>query len=238
MVARQEWSNAQYARVAGFLYLMIIALGIYGQFGIKDSMITADEASTYQNIVTGEWLWRSGIIIDLIMQILDVPVMVIMYLLLKRTDKNLALMGLLFNMIQTVILVANKMVILTPVILINSSTYLQSFSLSQIHTQVYLLTDLHDYGLGIGLIFFGLSCLVYGYLIFHSTYFPNILGIMMATAGMAYLVNSVTLILAPQYSEYVFYVLVFSFIGELSFSLWLLIKGIKKSASPASIAKG
>ena len=71
------------------------------------------------------------------------------------------------------------------------------------------------------------ACLTYGYLIFKSDYFPNILGILMANAGLCYIINSVVLILAPQYSGDVFLILLFSLLGELSFALWLMIKGVK-----------
>ena len=45
---------------------------------------------------------------------------------------------------------------------------------------------------------------------------------------LCYLINSLTLILAPQYSGDIFLILLFSLIEELSFSLWLIIKGVRK----------
>ncbi len=85
----------------------------------------------------------------------------------------------------------------------------------------------HDYGFGIGLIFFGCECLVAGYLIFKSGYFPRILGIMIQIAGICYLLNSFTLILSPALAHALFpAILLPSFIGELSMCLWLLFKGV------------
>ena len=154
--------------------------------------------------------------------------MIILFLLLKNVNKYLALLGVLFNIIQTAVLVVNKMSLIVVTILINNPAYNEAFDANQIHAQIYLLTDIHDYGFGLGLIFFGFACLTYGYLIFKSDYFPNILGVLMSIAGLCYLINSVVLILTPQYSEDVFLVLLFSLIGELSFSLWLLVKGVKE----------
>jgi hypothetical protein len=48
----------------------------------------------------------------------------------------------------------------------------------------------------------------------------------MAIAGLSYLANSFTLILAPAYSGRIFFVLVFALIGELSLCLWLMVKGV------------
>ncbi len=222
-----KYSLSKYARIGGVLYLLIIVLGALGQIVIRGSVITMNAATTYQNLVASNTLWRIGIIGDIMMHILDIPLMIILFLLLKNVNKYLALLGVLFNVIQTAVLVVNKMSLIVATVLINNPSYTKAFDADQIHAQVYLLTDVHDYGFGLGLIFFGFACLTYGYLIFKSNYFPNVLGVLMGNAGLCYLINSLVLILAPQYSEDVFLVLLFSLIGELSFSLWLLVKGVK-----------
>jgi len=48
----------------------------------------------------------------------------------------------------------------------------------------------------------------------------------MAIAGLSYLTNSFTLILAPTYSTMIFPILVLPFIGESSLCLWLIVKGV------------
>ncbi len=225
---KKEVSLSKYARIGGFLYLMIILLGAFGQIVIRGSVVTADATSTYQNLIASDTLWRIGTIGDLLMHALDIPLMIILFMLLKSVSKNLALLGILFNVIQTAVLVMNKMTLIVPMLLINNPTYTNTFDSGQINALIHLFTDIHDYGFGLGLIFFGFACLTYGYLIFKSNYFPNILGILVANAGLCYLINSLVLILAPQYSGDIFLILLFSLIGELSFALWLIIKGVKK----------
>jgi hypothetical protein len=85
---------------------------------------------------------------------------------------------------------------------------------------------LHDYGFGIGLIFFGCVCLVQGYLIFKSGFLPKPIGVLIALAGLSYLTNSITLILAPTYTEMVVPVLALALLDELALSLWLIVKGV------------
>lgn len=229
MTIEKESSLLKYARVGGILYLLIIILGAIGQIGIREQIITTDASSTYQNIVNSSTVWRMGITGDILMHLLDIPLMVVLYMLLKSVNKNIALLGVLFNIIQTSVLVVNKLTLIIPLIIIGNTEYAKAFSLEQISSQIYLLTDIHDYGFGLGLIFFGFACLTYGYLIYNSNYFPNILGIMVAIAGICYIINSLVLILAPQYSGDIFQILIFSLIGELSFALWLITKGIKTS---------
>ena len=82
----------------------------------------------------------------------------------------------------------------------------------------------------IGLIFFGLHLFVLGYLIVKSGIVPRILGILLIVASLGYLTDSFANILLPNYAGYkemfLLIVAVPGVIGELSFSLWLLFKGV------------
>ncbi|HLO95720.1 MAG TPA: DUF4386 domain-containing protein [Burkholderiaceae bacterium] len=90
----------------------------------------------------------------------------------------------------------------------------------------------------VGLIFFGLACLLRGWLIARSTFLPRALGALLAAAGACYLVNSCALLLAPPLADLLFpWVLLPSFVGELALSLWLLVKGMDEAAWRARLAE-
>ncbi len=233
-----QFSSQVYARIAGLLYLLIIIIGAIGQIFIRGSLIVpGDATATANHIIAAQSLWRIGIAGDLLMHIFDLPVMVILYALLSPVNKTLALLALLFNMIQTAVLVVNKLVLLLPLIVLGNADYVAVFTPDQIAAQIYWFTEVHDYGFGLGLIFFGVACLLYGYLLFQSGYFPKVIGILVAVAGLSYLINSLTLILAPAYAGVVLPILVLSLIGELSFSLWLIVKGVNVAMWERAIAK-
>jgi hypothetical protein len=40
----------------------------------------------------------------------------------------------------------------------------------------------HEYGFNVGLLFFGVTAIIYGYLIVQSGYFPKLLGILVSLA--------------------------------------------------------
>jgi hypothetical protein len=71
------------------------------------------------------------------------------------------------------------------------------------------------------LVFFGPYCLLLGYLIFRSTFLPRILGVLMALAGLGWL-----LFLSPLANRLSTYLMVLGFLAELSLCLWLLVKGV------------
>lgn len=220
-----ELSPNKYARIGGIFYLVIIIAGLFGQLMVREVLVVSgDPTATANKIMNSEMLWRIGISVDLIMQICDLPLMLIFYLLLKPVNKNLALLTLLFNLIQTAVLVANKLNLLTALYLLGDATYLNTFNTDQLLTLSYLYIRLHDAGFGIGLIFFGFVCLIEGYLIFKSKYFPKAIGILMQIAGLCYLINCFTLILAPKFLSVI--VLFPCLIGELSLCLWLIFKGV------------
>lgn len=228
---RNRTANASpqlYARIAGVLYLINIGCGIFGEVFVRGHLIvTGNAAATAHNIMASEFLFRCGVVGDLIMHITDVPVTLIFYVLLRPVSKNLALLAALFSMLQTAVLCANKLNLVTVLLLLGGSRYLKAFDPNQLQALVSLSLAQHDYGFGMGLIFFGVSCLVIGYLMFRSGYFPRALGVLQAIAGICYLINSFTLLLSPPLADKMFPAIVLpSFIGELSTCVWLIVRGV------------
>jgi Domain of unknown function (DUF4386) len=228
MIASVDRSPVLYARIAGVLYLAIIALGAFGEVFVRGTLVVSgDAAATAQAIASSQLLWRAGIVGDLLMHVLDVPVIVIMYLLLRPVSKSLALLATLINLVQTAVLAANKLNLLVPLLLLDDASYLKTFSPEQLHALSLLAIKAHSYGFGIGLVFFGFACLVRGYLIFNAGFFPKILGVLIAVVGVSYLMNSFALILAPSVAAAMFpAILLPALVGELAFALWLLMKGV------------
>jgi len=74
----------------------------------------------------------------------------------------------------------------------------------------------------LSLVFFGLYCLLIGYLIFRSTFLPRVVGGLMVFAGLGWLT-----FLSPSLARDLFpYVLAPGIIGEGSLTLWLLLFGV------------
>jgi hypothetical protein len=70
--------------------------------------------------------------------------------------------------------------------------------------------------------------LLLGYLVYKSELFPGILGILLAIAGAFYVLDSFGIFLMPQHEALIANMIIApAIIGELSFTLWLLIKGIR-----------
>ena len=61
---------------------------------------------------------------------------------------------------------------------------------------VQLLFRIHAQAFNIAILFFGFYCILIGILAFRSTFLPRVLGLLMFVAGIAYVVNNVTVFLA------------------------------------------
>jgi len=71
------------------------------------------------------------------------------------------------------------------------------------------------------LLFFGPYCLLIGYLIFRSSFLPRFLGVLMAFAGLGWLI-----FLSPLANDLSTYLKVLGFLAEASLMLWLIVKGV------------
>jgi hypothetical protein len=114
----------------------------------------------------------------------------------------------------------------TPLLLLGNADFLKVFEPGQLYALAHISVKAYEYGLAIGLVFFGFACLAYGYLLFNSGFFPKPLGVLMTIAGLSYLANSFVFILAPAYADKIAPVLGLALIAELSLSLWLIVKGV------------
>ncbi len=209
----------RYARIGGALYLVIIVAGIVGPLLTSAQLIVPDDVdATARNIAASPELWRLGIGANILMQLCDVPVMLILFLLLSPVNKNVALLALLFNIVQTATLVANQLTLVAAQLLSADQP-----GLTDIAIQAY------SYGEALGLVFFGFTLLSVGYLIRHSGYLPWILGLLIQVAGASYIVNSFLLLAAPDVDVANIALLVPIFVAELSLALWLLVKGVDAS---------
>lgn len=229
-----EASPLVYARVAGLLYLIIIVFGIFDEAFVRARLVVpGDAAATAENILTSEWLFRIGFVGDTIVFFADVAVAIILYVLLKPVSKPLAMMAAAFRLTQTAVLGLNLLNHYAALLILSGAGYLTAFDADQRNALALLAMEAHSHGYDLALLFFGMSCLVLGYLVVKSDYFPAILGYLLAAGGVVYLIGSYTLFLFPTAVDTVAPIYIVALIAELAFCLWLLVKGVRTQPATA-----
>ena len=116
----------------------------------------------------------------------------------------------------------NELTQLAVLRLLSGADYLNVYAPDQLQALAYLLLGLHDQGLLIAHIFFGLWLLPMGYLVFQSGFIPKIVGVLLVIAGVGYVIQSFAAFLGYNVN-----IILFTGLGELVFLLWLLIRGVK-----------
>ncbi len=224
-------SNKNLARIAGLLYFIVIATGLFAEVSVRQAFkVSGDALATANNIQSSEMLFRWGLVADLINFVCGLPVVLIIYFLFKRVNKFLLQLALIFVIIQTAIIAVNLLNQISPLLLLSNNAYLHTFQPNQLATLSQLSLNIQGVGYAIGLIFFGVYCVIVGYVIFKSKMIPKFLGILYIISGIGYLINSFTMLLSKGFANPIFTYVAFPiFIGELSFCLWLLIKGVDNS---------
>jgi hypothetical protein len=149
------------------------------------------------------------------------------YLLLRPVNKQLVLLAVLFNLVSLAVEAISKLYLLAVLPTLAGGNSSPTFDASQSQLLAHLALQSHDIAFNIALIFFGLTCLVNGYLIFKSGYLPKFVGILMQIAGACYLIACFAALFAPAFSDAITpAILLPPLVGESSYCLWLLFKGV------------
>ncbi|HKO57243.1 MAG TPA: DUF4386 domain-containing protein [Thermoanaerobaculia bacterium] len=207
--------------MAGVFYLITIVMGVFAEVFVRGALVVRDDAvRTAANIVAHEGLYRAGLAADLVMLMAYVGVTLLLYLLLKPVSESVSLTAAFFSLVGIAVLAANCLNHAAPLLLVGRSDW-QGLAL------VFL--RLHARGYNISGVFFGVYCVLIGYLAFRSGFLPRVIGVLMAIGGVSYLIGSFTSFLAPKLAARLPDVTVIGGIGELALTLWLLVMGVKEA---------
>lgn len=212
------------ARLAGFLYLLLVPLGVFGILYVPNAItVPGDVAATVSNIRANELVVWLSIVSALLTQVVNIFVVVYLYQLLKPVNKNYAALMVIFILVAVPIAMFNELNHVAVLLLLSDAGYLSAFSTEQLHALVPVLLDLHEYGVNIAGIFWGLWLLPMGYLVIKSNFMPKFIGIFLIIGCIGYLIDFVTFFVFPEFG---IVVSEFTFMGEILIMFWLLIKGV------------
>lgn len=219
------------SKIAGLGYLIIFITGIYSNFFVLEGLVVpGDIAATTENVIQGEMQLRFGIISFIIMVICDVFLAWALYVLLEPVNRHLSLLSGWLRLVNAAMFGFAVYSLLMIVKITTSDLYRDILTLDELQERILFFLDAFNYLWLLGLIFFGLHLFILGYLIVKSGYIPKILGVLLAIAAAGYLIDSFANFILPNYNDYkdifLLIVVIPGIVGELSFTVWLLIKGV------------
>jgi hypothetical protein len=228
MTQKGKMNPNKTARIAGFLYLAMLPLSIFSLSYVRESLIVpGDATATVNNIMASESLFRAAVVSGLIYQVLFVFFVLACHKLLKPVNNNYALLMVIFALVSVPIAILNELNQIAALLLLSGADYLTVFEAGQLHALVLLFLDLHENGILIGTISWGLWLFPLGYLVCRSGFLPRVLGVLLIINGFGYLLDSYTQFLLPNYEAVISpLITLLTLPGCVLFILWLLIKGV------------
>jgi len=230
------------ARVAGFLYLL---LGITAPIGLMyvpgRLMVPGNATATADHLRASESLLRIGIASELFHQTIGIFLVLALYRLFKGVSETHArLVVILGALVSVPIMFLNVLNEIAAAILVSGADFLSVFDKRQLDALAFLFLRLHNQGITVASIFWGLWLFPFGILVIRSGFIPRALGVLLFIAGFAYLAYSFTSLLLPRYAQLIGQFAMILEVGEVPIIFWLLIWGAKAqpSGAPASSSAG
>lgn len=225
-------------RVAGFWYLLLVIIGPLRLIYIPNKLfVLEDPAATANNIAAHEWLFRFGMVGDLVGAVILIFLVLAIYRLFKGVDQHLAVLVIVFGGVMPALLYLVNVVSDAGALMIaRGADFLSAFDKPQQDALVVLLLRLHNYQNTAAEILWGIWLFPLAALVYRSRFMPRFLGVWLGLNGLAYVILSFTGLLLPQFQSKVFLISQPAMLGELALMLWLVIKGAKPTAldAPAS----
>ncbi len=220
------------ARLTGLMYLAVIVCAGFSQGYVRANLfIPGDAVATATNIMENSGLFRLGLVSDLIAFILDAVISVMFYQMLKPYGKTLALISSSLRLLaHPAIGAINLLNHYMAIDVLTGMEMMTGFEVVEIQTLSLWFMNAHRYGYLLAGGFFGVHCLLLGIQLSKSRLVPVFFGVAMMIAGVGYLMETFGDFLFPGNEEWLAWVVGLSAaLGEVELTLYLLIKGVKKS---------
>ncbi len=204
-------SFRSYARPAGAAYLLIILFGISAEMGLRGTLIDWTSAEATASAISGHLdLYRLSIGADMIMAICDVILAVLLYRMLRPVDETMALMAMIFRLMQMAIVGGSAMYLF------------QAEQVMAAGGDILAPLARHAAAYDLGLLFFGVNTLITTYLLCRSGLFPVWLAAPLGASGVVYLAGSLTRFIAPDFNAAMELAYALPLFAETGFCIWLL----------------
>jgi hypothetical protein len=231
-----ELSPRSKARMAGLCEALEGLTATFGQVIVLGRLIVSgNAAATATNILEHESLFRLGFASSVIGVAFHMGWAFLFYDLFKPVNRRLSLFAVFVILVGCAIQALTSLFYLAPLLVLKGGSALSAFTPEQLQALAFTFLKVNGLAFNTYLVFFGLWCVLIGYLIFRSTFLPRILGVLLAIDGVGWMMY-----LSPPLGNYLFPVIaVASAISEIPLQLWLLIMGVnserwKEQASAAA----
>ena len=215
------------SRIAAALYFLNGLPAPFALLYVPSVLIVRGNAiATADNVRNSETLLRFGMAGELFSSTVVIFAVLAFYTLLKAVSAKHARAMLVLMLISVPISYLNVLNDLAAITFARGPEFLSSFAQPQRDALVLFFLRLHNQGLVLAQIFWGLWLFPFGILIWRSGFIPRIIGVLAIIAGCGYVIASSVTLFLPASVQGIGDLAMILGVGELAF-LWLLIWGAK-----------
>jgi hypothetical protein len=220
------------ARLAGALWLIVIAVSIASLFAAPSVSTSGSPAETAASILAAETPYRLAFALLFVGSLCYLGVTALLYELLRPVNRSVALFGAFAGLAGLTIGAASAVNELGALELLKQASTAAPVAANQLQTIAqFSLRDAAEFK--VGMVYFGLQIVSIGYLILRSTLVPRIIGGVLVAGGLCYIISSFATFVAPEVGARLSpLVIPIAIIGEGSLTLWLLFKGVNTRGIP------
>lgn len=226
MDRRKEVSPRFLARIAGICQLLEAISATFGQVIILGRLtVSGNAAVTAAKIVRYQQLYWCGFASSLLAVLFHVAWTFLMYELLKPVNRRVSIFATLVMFRGCAMLAVTGLLYIAPLLILQGGGSLSAFTATQLQALAAVFLRLNACAFDIHIVFFGVWCVLTGYLIFKSTFLPKVLGMLLIVPGvgwMFYLSPPLAIPLFP-------FIAAASAIGEIPLELWLIVVGMNEA---------
>jgi hypothetical protein len=211
------------ALTAGIGLLVLAVLAGAANFAAVQRLVTPGDATrTANDILASAGSFRLGTAALVAVALLDVVVAWALRMFFAPVNAHLATLAAWLRLSYAAIFAVAISQLAGALPLLRNAPYVTTLGADQRRAEALLKIQSYEDIWHAGLALFGLHLVLIGYLAYRSGYVPRWLGVLLAVAGVGYLIDTFAELLMTDYSISVSAV---TFIGEALFLLWLLVKG-------------
>ena len=229
-------SQRKAARVAGFTFLLAMAVVVIANYGISFRLsVPGNAVDTARNIMAHETLFRLNIACNLIYLVNVLVLLTALYVILKPVNRNLALVAAFCRLVVALMWAVTALNMFGALRLLGDAAYLPVFPEDQLQALARLHLDASYDAYYVGLPFWTLASTVCSYLWFKSRYIPRALAAFGLIASAWCVFCAFAFIIFPNFQNTV-HPMWFDMpmvIFEMALGFWLLFKGLRPSATAA-----
>jgi hypothetical protein len=189
-------------------------------------IVRGNATATANNVRDSEMLLRFGMAGELFSATLVIFAVLAFYSLFKAVSAKHARAMLVLMLISVPISYLNLLNDLAAITFARGPEFLSSFAQSQRDALVLFFLRLHNQGLALAQIFWGLWLFPFGIAVIRSGFIPRFVGIAVMIAGFGYVMSSSVFLFLPASAQSFGQLAQILGVGELAF-FWLLIWGAK-----------